>query len=100
MSFTTINQKDGRLVIVNVTEPGYALAFGVVVREATQSSDGSTSIQTGDEGTAWLQGPSSPKSVRNDIDQVWQKETPANQTQSSPITSTGCGSGMMNACGR
>ena len=99
-SFTTTNQKDGQPVVVNVTEPGHTLASGIVVREATQSSDGSTSIQTWGEGTAWLQGPSAPDSVRNDINNVWQKQTPNNQTQSSPTTTTGCGSGMMNACSR
>jgi hypothetical protein len=98
MSFTTTNQKDGQPVVVNVTEPGHKLASGIVVREATQSTDGSTSIQTWGEGTAWLQGPSSP--VANEIDNVWKSQTPANQTQSSPTTTTGCGSGMMNACSK
>lgn len=46
MSFTITNQKDGQPVVVNVTEPGHKLASGIVVREATQSTDGSTSIQT------------------------------------------------------
>ena len=99
-SFTTTNQVDGQPVVVNVTEPGHALASGIVVREATQSSDGSTSIQTWGEGTAWLQSSNAPTSVRNDIDNVWQQQTPGNQQQSSPMTTTGCGSGMMNACSR
>jgi RHS repeat-associated protein len=97
-SFTTINQLDGQPVVVNVTESGHPLASGIVVREAIQSSDGSTSIQNWGEGTSSLQGPGSP--VANDINNVWQTQTPANQTQSSPLTTTGCGSGMMNACSR
>jgi RHS repeat-associated protein len=98
MSFTTTNQKDGQPVVVNVTEPGHRLASGIVVREATQSTDGSTSIQTWGEGTASLQAPGSL--LANDINNVWKSQTPANQTQSSPTTTTGCGSGMMNACSK
>jgi len=93
MSFATINQKDGQPVVVNVTEPGHKLASGIVVREASQSSDGSTSIQTWGEGTAPLQAPESETGKL--INNVWNEEGPP-----KPITSDGCGAGMMNACSR
>ena len=93
MSFATINQKDGQPVVVNVTEPGHKLASGIVVREATQASDGSTSIQTWGEGTASLQAENSP--YRKVIDNVWKEEGAP-----KPVTSDGCGAGMMNACSK
>lgn len=94
MSFQLTNQVDGKPVVVNVTEPGHPLQSGIVVREATQASDGSTSIQSWGEGTASLQNPGSL--FGKEIDNVWQHEGPP-----SAPNPTGCSSAagpMNNVC--
>lgn len=96
MSFQLTNQVDGKPVVVNVTEPGHQLQSGIVVREASQSSDGTTSIQSWGEGTASLQAPGSL--FGKDIDNVWQHEGPP-----SPPNSTGCSAAagpMNNVCNK
>ncbi len=97
MSFTMTNQKDGQPVIVNVTEPHHPLQSGIVVREATQSSDGSTSIQTWGEGTAPLQSPSTweGREFGPDINNVWRQEAPPPPPTPAP---TGCGTGAISVC--
>lgn len=98
MSFTMTNQKDGQPVIVNVTEPGHPLQSGIVVREATQSSDGSTSIQTWGEGTAPLQSPSTweGREFGPTINNVWKQEAPPPPPPTP--TPTGCGTGAISVC--
>ena len=96
ISFQLINQLDGNPVVVNVTEPGHPLQSGVVVREATQMSDGSTSIQTWGEGTSSLQSSGSP--FGNGINSVWQDQGPP-----SPPSPTGCSNAagsMNNVCNK
>lgn len=96
MSFQLTNQLDGKPVVVNVTLPGHPLQSGIVVREAQQSSNGSTSIQTWGEGTASLQAPGSL--FGKEIDNVWQHEGPP-----SAPNPTGCSAAagpMNNVCSR
>lgn len=96
MSFQLTNQLDGKPAVVNVTMPGHPLGSGIVVREATQSGNGATSIQSWGEGTASLQAPGSL--FGKDIDNVWQYEGPP-----SAPNPTGCSSAagpMNNVCSR
>ncbi|HEV2622971.1 MAG TPA: hypothetical protein VGU65_12885 [Frateuria sp.] len=94
MSFQLTNQVNGQPVVVNVTEPGHPLQSGIVVRQATQSSDGTTSIQSWGEGTSSLQA--SGSLFGKDIDNVWKQEGPP-----SPPNPTGCSAAagpMNNVC--
>ncbi len=92
-SFQLTNQLDGQPVVVNVTGKGHPLASGIVVREATQASDGATSIQSWGEGTSSKQTPGTKEG--DAINGVWNYQGPP-----SAPNPTGCGSGMMNACSR
>ena len=91
-SFTLTNQKDGQPVVVNVTEPGHPLQSGIVVREPTQTNNG-TVINNWGEGTAPLQAPGSR--VGNEINSVWRDQTPP-----SPPSPDGCHQGAGNVCNR
>ena len=68
-SYLTTDQ-NGRQIVVNVTEPGHMLQPGYVVRYATPS-DGGATIQNEGEGAGLLQGPDSPKLLRNWINDNW-----------------------------
>jgi len=91
-SFTLTNQKDGQPVVVNVTEPGHPLQSGIVVREPTQTSNG-TVINNWGEGTAPLQAPGSR--FGNEINSVWRDQTPP-----SPPSPDGCHQGAASVCNR
>lgn len=96
-SFLLTNQVDGKPVVVNVTEPGHPLQSGIVVREAKQNSDGTTSIQSWGEGTSSWQSKGSE--FGKEIDNIWKEEGPP----TSAPNPTGCSSAagpMDNACGR
>lgn len=54
-SYTTINKVTGNEVVVNVTGPGHPLGNGIVVREVTPNSDGSSTIRNMGEGNGWVQ---------------------------------------------
>lgn len=95
MSFSLTNQVDGQPVVVNVTQANHPLASGVVVREATQAKDGTTSIQSWGEGASSLQAPGT---ITGEIlDNVWKSQGPP-----SPPSPTGCaqGGGMNNVCSK
>jgi len=79
-------------VVVNVTEPGHPLQSGIVVREPTQTSNG-TVINNWGEGTAPLQAPGSR--FGNEINSVWRDQTPP-----SPPSPDGCHQGAASVCNR
>lgn len=95
MSFSLTNQLNGQPVVVNVTLPGHPLESGIVVRQATQDANGTTSIQNWGEGTASLQAPGSR--TGGPINSVWEHQTPP---PPPPTPTPGCGSGMGNVCNK
>ncbi|PNS09106.1 hypothetical protein Lysil_0735 [Lysobacter silvestris] len=95
MSFSLTNQLNGQPVVVNVTLPGHPLESGIVVRQATQGANGTTSIQNWGEGTAPLQAPGTR--TAGPINSVWGHQTPPTPP---PTPVPGCGSGAGNVCNK
>jgi hypothetical protein len=69
-SYATVDQ-NGDPIVVNVTLKGHPLYPGYVVRHATTGPDGHTILNNEGVGAGWLQSSSSPRGVRNFINNQW-----------------------------
>lgn len=65
--------KNGKKVTVNVTEPGHPLHPGYVARIVQETKGGEVVVHNIGEGTGWLQGNQSP--VADMINNVWNSQT-------------------------
>ncbi len=85
-SITTTNNVSGNEVVVNVTLPGHPLFPGIVVRDVSPNSDGTSTINNYGEGNGALQKPGGR--FANRINGVWKGEVPRAPVDPSNICRT------------
>ncbi|MBB4100053.1 RHS repeat-associated core domain-containing protein [Sphingomonas kyeonggiensis] len=68
-SFSVENKTTGNMVVVNVTMPGHPLGNGIVVRDVTANTNGTSTIRNYGEGNGFLQ--SKDSWVSGLINDVW-----------------------------
>jgi RHS repeat-associated protein len=73
-SYLTKNLLNGDPVVVNVTQQGHKLTWGIVVRDVIDNGNGTSTIKNWGEGNGLLQSRFSP--VADAINSIWRQLTP------------------------